>query len=173
MGANGDGNGGTGKGSAAAGVPLPGLRQIGAVLEEAARQVRAHAIDPAADLLALAGFGPVPELEPRWVRALIDVRALCPQFVGLDASDPALILLLELYAARLERRAHDRAPLAAAVHLSRATAARRAARLEAAGHLVRLHPLGARRPCLGLTDATAENLRAWLAAAAEIAGAAV
>lgn len=146
------------------------LAEIGALLEETARLVRAHALDPQADLLALAEHGALPEANPRWVRALLDVRRLRAQFLGLEVTDTALVILLELYAAALEQRPLSRAALAEAAGLAPATLASHLTRLEAAT-LVALPADPARAPAL--TPSTANNLRAWLAAAAEIAGAAV
>jgi hypothetical protein len=146
------------------------LAEIGALLEEAARLVHAHALDPSADLLALAEHGALPETNPRWVRALLDVRRLRTEFLGVPVTDTALTILLELYAAALEQRPLSRAGLADAPGLAHATLASHVTRLEAAT-LVAPPADPAQAPAL--TPTTAKNLRAWLAAAAEIAGAAV
>lgn len=146
------------------------LAEIGALLEEAARLVHAHALDPSADLLALAEHGALPETNPRWVRALLDVRRLRTEFLGVPVTDTALTILLELYAAALEQRTPSRADLAEAIGLAPVTLASHLARLEAAT-LLTAATAPAAAPTLTLPAARA--LRAWLAAAAEIAGAAV
>jgi hypothetical protein len=153
-----------GKGRAAA----ASLLEISRLLENVAEQVRRHAFDAETDAPAPPESG--PETDPRWVRAILDVRALRRQFLGFETSDGALAMMLELYVARLEGRSIHQTALGVAARVPPTTALR-AARMFLARGIVTRHPdsVDKRLHLLALSDAAAMRLRAYLATAAHLA----
>ena len=139
-----------------------GLFEISRVLEETARLVREH--PAAADELALRSDRFSPDAAAaRRVRVILALRRLRRQYVGLEASDAAWTLMLELYAAHLEgRRLHQRA-LAVAARMPETTALQATRRLLRAG-IVRGagDPADKRLLLLSLSDLAARRIRAYL-----------
>lgn len=143
--------------------PAASLIEISRRLEEAARLVRQHA-PPGPD------EEEGPETDSHWVRSLIDMRALRREFLGFEASDAALALLLELYAAGLEGRRLHQTALAVAARVPETTALRLIYAFVDAGAIVREpDKLDRRLHLLALSDLTAMRLRAYLATAAHMA----
>jgi len=155
------------------GRPVASLFELSRVLEETARLVREHAtgheylVD---EIEAEAQGATLVETDPHWVRGILDLRGLRREFLGFEASDAAFAMLLELYAVRLEGRRLHQTALAVAARVPETTALRLTYRFVDAGIFVREADAGDKRLLLiTLSDATALNLRAYLAAAAYIA----
>jgi hypothetical protein len=144
------------------GAPVASLIEISRVLEETARLVREHA-----ELLVVRERP--EEVDPRWVRGMLDLRALRRDFLGFEASDAALALLLAAYAAHLEGGGFPASRLAAAVDLPPSTAGHIIRRLLVEGAFIRMRPDGQKRPStLWLSELTAMRLRAYLGTAASL-----
>ncbi|MEA3060576.1 MAG: hypothetical protein QOJ94_357 [Sphingomonadales bacterium] len=163
---------GTGKGA-----PAASLLEISRVLEETARLVRHHACGeeipphavPAASGEA-AEAGPGPEADPRWIRTLLDLRGLRREFLGLEASDAMLAMLLTLYQAGLERRPLYRTAAAVEAHVAETTAFRATEILVATGAVHRTRDAADKRLIiLRLSEQMTRRLRAYLATAAAMA----
>lgn len=149
--------------------PAASLIEISRVLEETARLVREHA--------GAGAPGSIPEVEreepetdPGWVRSLLDLRALRREFLGFEASDAALAMMLALYAAGLEGRRLHQTALAVAARVPETTAFRTVYRFLDAGIFTRESDTEDKRLLLlALSDTAAMRLRAYLAAATHIA----
>lgn len=158
-----DGNGpGRGEGKA---FPVAGLGEIARVLDETARLLRRH---PA--VLAEVRAGSPPRIglapTPAMVRAVIETRRWRGDWLGVGRGDPAWSMMLELYAARLEGRRVTQTRLGAAAGVAETTALRLTRRFVAEGLFTRApDPDDARALLIGLSDATAERVGAYLAAA--------
>jgi DNA-binding MarR family transcriptional regulator len=151
------------------GQPPVSLLEISQVLEETARLVRQHAdkMDGSAG----------PEDNPAaavtaalHVRAIIAARRLRRQYLGLDATDAAWSMMLELYAARLEGRNLHQTGLSVAAAVPETTALRVTRRMLKTGiFLKKADPEDKRLLIICLSDAAAERIRAYLAAASSLA----
>jgi hypothetical protein len=152
------------EGSAAAGErPAVSLLEISRVLEETARLIRQHSpcrepsrpFDSRADLIT----APL-------VRAIIAVRRTRRDHFPCAPGDPAWSILLELYAARLERRKTSQTLLGTAAGVPETTTIRLIKSLVRQGYLVSRHDAEDRRlVLLDLSDDAAERIRAYLTAA--------
>lgn len=110
------------------------------------------------------------EGDPSWVRALLDLRGIRREFLGFEASDAAVAILLTLYLARLERRPLYRTALAVEARVPETTAFRVCDVLLQAGALHRVPASDDKRlVLLTLSDQAALRLRAYLATAAALA----
>lgn len=155
------------------GQPSVSLLEISQVLEETARLVRQHADK----VEGSAG----PEENPAaavtaalHVRAIIAARRLRRQYLGLDAVDAAWSMMLELYAARLEGRNLHQTGLSVAAAVPETTALRVTRRMLRTGiFLKKADPEDKRLLIICLSDAAAERIRAYLAAASSLAALAI
>lgn len=140
------------------------LLEISRILEETARLLREH---PAAMTENSAdprtGRFPVSATARR-VRAVLALRRLRRRYIGLDVTDAAWTLVLEIYAAHLEgRKLHQRA-LAAAAKVPETTALHATRRLLRAGLFESASDPSDRRLLLiGLTDPAIRRLDLLLA----------
>jgi DNA-binding MarR family transcriptional regulator len=145
--------------------PAASLVEISRVLEETARLVREHAGDD--------GRGQLPAsvpCDPRWVRAILDLRDLRRELLGFEASDAALAMLLALYVAGLEGRRLHQTALALAARVPETTALRVTHRFLAAGIFTREGDEADKRlNLLALSEPAATRVGAYLAAAARLA----
>jgi DNA-binding MarR family transcriptional regulator len=125
-------------------------------------------------LRRLAGATPQPDasleretgITSASVRAIIAARRLRNDRFGPAVGDLAWALLLEAFAARLEGRLTAMTSLGAASGIARSTAHRWVGWLLARGLLIRgPDPADERVTLVGLSDGTAERIRAYLAEA--------
>lgn len=152
-------------------VPAASLAEIGRVLEETARLVRQHArtAGEKPGRPPLPGTGGIvgPADDPRHIRNILDVRAMRREFLGFEASDAALAMLLALYAARLEGRRLHQTALAVAAGVPQTTALRITHRhLEHGTFESGPDPEDRRLMVIALSETAAARLRAYLAATA-------
>jgi hypothetical protein len=116
--------------------PTAGLIEISRVLEETARIVRRHADVQAQPLRPDRPAGePLPITVPL-IRAILRIRRLHAGFLPAAAGDPAWTMVLELYAAQLERRPIHQAHLIRATDIPHTTGLRIAQDLLASGVFV-------------------------------------
>jgi DNA-binding MarR family transcriptional regulator len=140
------------------------LIEISRVLEETARLVRRHAG-------ATREGDERPGASISDVRAVIAVRRLRRRYLGVEATDAAWSMMLELYVARLEGRTLHLTGLSAAAGVAETTAYRVTHKMLEAGVFVSgPHPNDKRLLVIGLSTATAERIRAYLAATLKLAG---
>jgi len=105
------------------------------------------------------------------VRAVIEVRQLRRRYLGFEADDAAWSMMLELYATRLEARPLHQTRLGMRAGVPETTALRVTRRMLAAGlFTAEPHPADKRLVVIGLSDAIAERIRAYLAASRALAG---
>lgn len=149
--------------------PPVSLLEISRVLEETARLVRQHAgaVLEAPQQRWLAR----EELSAADVRAIIAVRQMRRRCLGLEASDAAWSMMLELYAARLEGRSLSQTRLAVAAGIAQTTALQATRRLLDAGIFTKApDPNDKRLLLIGLSGEAAERMCAYLAATLGMAG---
>jgi hypothetical protein len=148
--------------------PPASLLEISRVLEETARLLRQHA-------------GAVPEAPQQWlvgaelsaadIRAIIAVRQMRRRCLGVEASDAAWSMMLELYAARLEGRSLHQTGLSVAAGVPETTALRVTRHmLESGAFTSEDHPTDKRLLVIGLSDAIALRMDSYLAATRALAG---
>lgn len=161
------------------GAPVASLLEISRVIEEAARLLRQHvgfaerpSEGPGHPSLPREGEGrrPGPETDPRWIRSMLDLRRLRVEFLGFEASDAALAILITLYLARLEGRALYRTALALEACVPETTAFRVGQLLLDSGAVHRMADTEDKRLILlTLSDSAAIRMRTYLATAAALA----
>lgn len=146
--------------------PAASLIEIGRVLEETARIVRRHAEAQAQAMLPeRPEEGPL-EITAPLVRAILRIRRLRADYLPAAGGDPAWTMVLELYAARLERRPLHQSRLIAAADVPHTTGLRIAQGLLAAGVFVgAADPAHGRRLLIRLSDDAAEKVRTYLTVA--------
>lgn len=146
--------------------PAASLIEISRVLEETARLLRRHADFQAQPLLPGRAEGEPFEMSAPLVRAILRIRRLRADYLPAAGGDPAWTMILELYAAELERRPVHQARLIAAAEVPHTSGLRIAQGLLAAGVFVsRRDPAHGRRRLLGLSDETAAQVRTYLSVA--------
>jgi len=104
------------------------------------------------------------------VRSLIRARRMREEYLGHDLfADPAWDMLLDLYAARLEKRRVSVSSLCVASAVPPTTALRWIALLESKGHVTRSSDDGDRRRIfVEIVEETAYKLEAFLAATGSV-----
>jgi DNA-binding MarR family transcriptional regulator len=147
--------------------PPVSLIEISRVLEETARLLRQHA---EAEAEPRSTFAPHSAGTPQGVRAIIAARWLRREFLGADFGDVEWSLMLELYAARLERRSVHQTGLAVAAGVPQTTALHATRRLIGEGFFAsEPDPRDKRRLLIALSEPAAGRIGAYLAAASRIA----
>jgi hypothetical protein len=151
---------------AGSGGPAASLIEISRVLEETARLVREHAGETAGSgAQAPAADG----VSPPQIRAILSLRALRREYLGLEVDDAAWTLMLEAYAARLEGRVVRQERLAHDAAVAPEAAAGAARALIEARIFIAEPDGGDEAPMrLALSDTAAERMRNYLAAAQRI-----
>ncbi len=145
--------------------PIASLREISRVLEETARIVRQHA-----ERRDEAEAEPLAEIGATQVRAILALRALRRKHLGIEVSDAAWPMMLELYAARLEGRLVYQTRLAVDAAVPQTTALNTVRRLIELGVFVSSrHPDDKRLLVVSLSDSAADRLGGFLAAAGRMA----
>ena len=148
----------TKRGDSAGAAPAASLIEISRVLEETARIVRAHAEGRRAST-----HGPIGAQD---VRAILAARALRRRHLGLDLSDAAWAMVLELYASKLEGRLVYQTRLGVDAGVPQTTALNTVRRLLELGLFVSgAHPDDKRLIVLTLSHEAADGVAAWLEAA--------
>jgi len=149
--------------------PPVNLLEISRVLEETARLVRQHAgAVLEAPQQQWLGKG---ELSADDVRAIIAVRQMRRRCLGVETSDAAWSMMLELYAARLEGRSLHQTRLSVAASVPETTALRvTRAMLETGAFTSEAHPTDKRLLVIALSDAVARRMDSYLAATRALAG---
>lgn len=120
-----------------------------------------------------AGAVDEPRVDAAQIRAMIRARRLREQFFGAELfADPAWDMLLDLMAARLERRQVAVSSLCIAAAVPPTTALRWIKTLTDQGLFMRVaDPHDGRRVFIALSDAAAQEMQAYLVAVQRIAGA--
>lgn len=143
------------------------LIEISQVLEDTARLLRDHAMSEEG---AARDRDPQLPIDARRVRAIIAARWLRREFLGFDADEAQWSLMLELYAARLEKRRIHQTRLGVAAGLPQTTALRTTRRLIECGvFATEADPSDKRLLLITLSDPAAARIQSYLAAAARIA----
>jgi DNA-binding MarR family transcriptional regulator len=143
------------------------LIEISRVLEETARLLRQHARGENESPTPLP---PHPVDTPASVRAILAVRRLRRELLGSEVGEAEWSLMLELYAASLEKRSVHQTGLAVAAGVSQSTALHATRRLIAQGIFTsRADPGDRRRLLIVLSEPMAKRIRAFLIAATRIA----
>ena len=152
---------GTDRGGPAGAAPAASLIEISRVLEETARIVREHA----------EGSGiPTRPIGAPEVRAILAMRALRAKAMGVELSDAAWAMVLELYAAKLEGRLIYQTRLGVDAGVPQTTALNIVRRMLELGLFVSsAHPDDRRLLVLSLSDEAATRLAGYLAAARAMA----
>jgi DNA-binding MarR family transcriptional regulator len=150
---------------------VPRLQQISDEVRRIAAALDRISTDETTNRDAPAGGGDLTNsMDAGAVRAIIRARRLRDQFFGPDLfADPAWDILLDLYAARLEKQRVAVSSLCIAAAVPATTALRWIKTLTDMGLLVRAaDPQDGRRVYIELAAQTAEGLEAYLAAALRI-----
>ena len=159
---------GTDRGGAAGAAPAASLLEISRVLEETARIVRAHALAGTEGTVTSDCPNPStrrPVGAPE-VRAILEMRAHRHKCLGIELTDAAWAMVLELYAARLEGRLVYQTRLGVDAGVPQTTALNIVRRMRDLGLFVSsAHPDDKRLLVLGLSDEAAGRLAGYLAAA--------
>lgn len=133
------------------------LLEVSRTLEDAAQILRVQAGEPAPT--------PAPTITAPFVRRIVSARRLREEMIAFPLTDAAWAMLLELYAAHLERRRLPQTMLAQAARVPETTALRISERLVSAGLVTRgRDPHDRRALLLGLSDPAAASIAAYLAA---------
>jgi hypothetical protein len=149
--------------------PAASLLEISRVLEETARLVRQHA-GAALEAPQQQWLGG-EELSAADVRAIISVRQMRRRCLGVEASDAAWSMMLELCAARLEGRSLSQTRLAVAAGVAQTTALQATRRLLDAGVFTKApDPDDKRLLLIGLSDDAGDRMRSYLTATLGMAG---
>jgi hypothetical protein len=149
------------------------LLEISRVLEETARLVRQHA-DEMDDSTRAEENSATSVAAALHVRAIITARRLRSQYLGLDATDAAWSMMLELYAARLEGRDVHQTGLGVAAAVPETTALRVTRYMLTIGvFLKKPDPEDKRLLIISLSNATSNRMRAYLRAAGSLAALAI
>lgn len=151
------GNGGTNS------APIVSLLEISRVLDETARLLRQHV--PSIDVPPHSADAVGPMASAALVRTILALRRRRRDFFPIADGDDAWSMLLELYAARLERRRLYQTKLGVASGVAQTTAFRITRKFLATGLCVSgRDPDDGRLVLIELSDSAAERMRDYLEA---------
>lgn len=143
--------------------PLPSLEALSREVAQIAAQLRLLADQEALARAEAGQSGAAPAIDARVIRAAIRIRRMRPLSFGIPLTNPGWLIMLELYACRLEGRSLRLNRVAALTGVAPTTVLRWVQTLTDEGLAARREE-GPRNVRLELTDDGAARMAAYMAA---------